>query len=139
MKKALIIVQSKNSTTQKFGESIAEFLNYRGLTSELIPINSFEPKYLNGADYLLLSGWKNESLFSVKHPDNEWEAFIQRLPTLDGIKTALFTANKFFSVGMLKKMKKYLRKKTENLDYTFKSRDGYLTVSDKLVLNEFIK
>jgi flavodoxin len=139
MKKALIIVQSKNSTTQKFGESIAEFLGYRGLAYELIPINNFEPKYLNGADYLLLSGWKNESLFSVKRPDNEWEEFVNKLPSLNGIKTALFAANKFFSGGMLKKMKKYLGKKTENLDYTFKSRDGYLTVSDKLVLNEFIK
>ena len=37
MKKALIIVQGKNSTTQKFGEAIAEFLLNRGLTAELIP------------------------------------------------------------------------------------------------------
>jgi flavodoxin len=139
MKKALIIVQSKNSTAQRFGEAIAEFLNYRGLASELIPINGFDPKYLNGTDYVLLSGWKNESLFSTKHPDNEWEEFVKRLPSLNGIKTALFAANKFFSGGMLKRMKKYLSKKTENLDFTFKSSDGFLTVSDKLALNEFIK
>ena len=139
MKKALIIVQSKNNIAQKFGEAIAEFLNYRGLTSELIPINGFEPKYLNGTDYVFLSGWKNESLFSVKHPDSEWETFVQKLPALNGIKTALFAANKFFSGGMLKSMKKYLSKKTENLDFTFKSNDGFLTVSDKLTLNEFIK
>jgi len=139
MKKALIIVQSKNNTTQKFGEAIAEFLGYRGLSYELISINSFEPKYLNGADYLLVSGWKNESLLSAKRPDSEWEEFVKKLPSLNGIKTALFAANKFFSSGMLKKMKKYLSKKTENLDFTFKSRDGYLTVSDKLELNEFIK
>jgi flavodoxin len=139
MKKALIIVQSKNSTTQKFGEAITEFLLNRGLSAELIPINNFQPNYLNGADYILLSGWKNNSLLSIKHPDNEWENFVKGLPTLNGIKTALFTANKFFSGGMLKSMKKYLRKKTENLDYALKSRDGSLTISDKLVLNEFIK
>ena len=139
MKKALIIVQSKNNTTGKFGEVIAEFLLHRGLTAELIPINSFEPKYLNGADYLLLSGWENKSLFPIKHPDKEWETFLKRLPTLDGIKTALFTANKFFPGGILNSMKKYLGEKTGNLDYTFKSRNGSLTISDKLVLNEFIK
>ena len=103
MKKALIIVQSKNSTNQKFGEAIAEFLLNRGLSAELVPINNFDPNYLNGADYLLLSGWKNESLFSVNRPDNDWENFVKRLPTLEGIKTALFTANKFFSGGMLKR------------------------------------
>ena len=139
MKKALIIVQSKNSTTQKFGEAIAEFLLNRGLAAELVPLNNFNPNYLNGTDYLLLSGWKNESLFSVKRPDSDWENFVKSLPTLNGIRTALFTANKFFSGGMLKKMKKYLSKKTENLDYALKSRDGSLTISDKLVLNEFIK
>ena len=139
MKKALIIVQSKNSTNGKFGEVIAEFLLQRGLTAELIPIDNFEPKHLNDTDYLLLSGWEKHSLFSIKHPDKEWETFLKRLPTLEGIKTALFTANKFFPGGMLNSMKKYLREKTENLDYTFRSRKGSLTISDKLVLNEFIK
>ncbi len=139
MKKALIIVQDKNRTTQKFGEAIAEFLLNRGLAAELVPINNFEPNYLNGADYLILSGWKSDSVFSIKRPDNEWENFVKMLPTLNGMKTALFAANKFFSGGMLKSMKKYLKKKTENLDYALKSRDGSLTISDKLVLNEFIK
>ncbi len=139
MKKALIIVQNKNSTTQKFGEAITEFLLNRGLAAEIVPISNFEPNYLNGADYLLLSGWKNESVFSVKRPDNDWENFVKKLPTLNGIKTALFATNKFFSNGMLKKMKKYLNKKTDNIDYALKSRDGSLTISDKLVLNEFIK
>ena len=139
MKKALIIVQSKNSRTKKFGEEIAEFLLNRGLSAELVPINSFEPKKLEGADYLLLSSWKNDSLFSAKSPDNEWVTFVKRLPTLNGIKTAIFTSYKFFSGGMFKGMKKYLREKTQNLEYAFKSRDGSLSVSDKLSLNEFIK
>lgn len=139
MKKALIIVQSKNSPTKKFGEEIAEFLLGRGLSAELVPIDSFEPKKLEGADYLLLSGWRNGALFSPKNPDNEWATFVKKLPTLDGIKTALFTSYKFFSGGMLRSMKKYLRNKTENLEFAFTSRDGSLSISDKLTLNEFIK
>lgn len=139
MKKALIIIQSKNSTTKKFGEDIAEFLLNRGLSAELVPINSFEPKKLEGTDYLLLGSWKKDSLFSANKPDNEWVSFVKRLPTLIGIKTALFTSYKFFSGGMFKGMKKYLREKTQNLEYAFKSRDGSLSVSDKLSLNEFIK
>jgi flavodoxin len=108
MKKALIIVQNKNSTTKKFGEAITEFLLNRGLSAELIPINSFEPKKLEEADYLLLSGWKNGSLFTIKHPDNEWVAFVKNLPALKGVKTALFTTYKFFSGGIIRSMKKYL-------------------------------
>jgi flavodoxin len=137
MKKALIIVQNKNSTTKKFGEEIAEFLLNRGLSAELIPINSFEPKKLEGTDYLLLSGWRNGSLFS--RTDNEWISFVKRLPTLNGIKTGLFATYKIFPGGMFRRMKKYLKEKTDNLAFTFKSSDGSLSVSDKLDLNDFIR
>jgi flavodoxin len=138
MKKAIIIFQSKNNTTKKFGEEIAQFLLKRGLAAELIPINNFEPKKLEGADYLLLSSWRNGSLGSLTQPDNEWAAFVKSLPTLEGIKTALFTTYKIFSGGMLRRMKKYLKGKTHNLEYAFTSRDGSLTISDKLTLNDFI-
>ena len=86
MKKALIIVQNKNSTTKKFGEEIADFLLNRGLSAELVPINGFEPKKLEDADYLLLGGWRNDSLFSLKRPDNEWVSLVKKLPALDGVQ-----------------------------------------------------
>jgi flavodoxin len=137
MKKALIIVENKNGTNKKFGEEIAKFLLNRGLSAELIPINSFEPKKLEGADYLLLSGWNNGILFS--RTDNDWVTFVKRLPTLNGIKTALFATYKLFPGGMFRSMKKYLREKTDNLAFAFKSRDGSLSISDKLDLNDFIR
>jgi len=137
MKKALIIVENRNNTTRKFGEEIAAFLLNRGLTAELIPINSFEPKKLEGADYLLLSGGRNGILFS--RTDSEWVNFVKRLPTLNGIKTALFATYKIFPGGIFRSMKKYLREKTDNLSFTLKSSDGTLSVSDKLDLNDFIR
>lgn len=137
MKKALIIVQNKDNTTKKFGEEIADFLLNRGLAAELIPINNFEPKKLEGADYLLLSGWSNGILFS--RTDNEWVNFVKRLPTLNGIKTALFATYKIFPGSMFRTMKRYLREKTDNLSFTLKSSDGTLSVSDKLDLNDFIR
>lgn len=138
MKKALIIFQSKRGTNIKFGEEIAQFLINRGLAVELIPINNFEPKKLEEADYLLLSGWDADSMFSTNKPNNEWTAFVNKLPTLDGVKTALFTTYKFFSGSVLRSMKKYLGEKAKNLAFTFKSKDGSLSISDKLTLNEFI-
>ena len=137
MKKALIIVQNKNNSTKRFGEQIAEFLFQRGLTAELIPINNFEPNKLDGADYLLVGGFKNGSIFSKN--DNEWESFINKLPTLNGIKTALFATYKIFPGSIFKKMRKYLKGKTEEVTFDLKSRDGYLSVSDKLDLNDFIR
>jgi len=71
--------------------------------------------------------------------DNEWISFVKRLPTLNGIKTALFATYKIFPGAMFRKMKRYLREKTDNLSFDFKSRDGYLSVSDKLDLNDFIR
>jgi len=137
MKKALIIVQNKNNTTRKFGEEIAQFLLNRGLSAELIPINNFEPKKLEGADYLLLSGGRDGFLFFRK--DSEWISFVKRLPTLNGVKTALFATYKVFPGAMFRSMKKYLREKTDTLSFTFKSSDGSLSVSDKLDLNDFIR
>jgi flavodoxin len=137
MKKALIIVQNKNNTTKRFGEEIMEFLLNRGLAAELIPINSFEPKKLEGTDYLLLSGWRNGSIFS--RTDSEWISFVKKLPTLNGIKTALFATYRIFPGAMFKQMKRYLKGKTDNVTFDFKSRDGYLSVSDKLDLNDFIR
>lgn len=138
MKKALILFESENSNNKKFGEEIAAFLLHRGLTTELIPINKFEPRKLEEADYLLLSGWNKNSMFSSGNPDSEWINFINKLPTLDGIKTALFTTYKLFSSGILKSMKKYLSRKTSNLEFAFTSRDGSLSVSDKLTINDFL-
>jgi menaquinone-dependent protoporphyrinogen IX oxidase len=137
MKKALIIVENKNNTTRKFGEEIASFLLNRGLTAELIPINSFEPNKLEGTDYLLVSGWSNGILFS--RADNDWENFVKRLPALNGIRTALFATYRIFPGGMFRRMKRYLKEKTDNLAFTFKSSDGTLSVSDKLDLNDFIR
>ena len=137
MKKALIIVQNNNNKTKRFGEEIAEFLLNRGLSAELVPINNFESKKLEDADYLLLSGWQNGLLFSKK--DNEWISFVNRLPTLNGIKTAIFATYNVFPGAMFRKMKKYLREKTDNLSFTLKSSDGSLSVSDKLDLNDFIR
>ncbi|MBT8377985.1 MAG: hypothetical protein KJN64_02005 [Ignavibacteria bacterium] len=138
MKKALVIVQSKNSRTKKFGKEITEFLCNRGLSAELIPINKFEPNKLEGADYLLLSGGSNGSLLSFGQQDSEWLSFVNKLPTLNGIKTALFDTYKIFPGGMIRKMKRYLKEKTDNLSFALKSRDGSLTVSDKMDLNDFI-
>ena len=131
MKKALVIVQNKNNTTRKFGEEIAAFLLNRGLSVELIPINNFEPQKLKGTDFLLLGGTGKN--------DSEWATFVKKLPTLESIKTAMFNTYRFVSVGMFRSMKKYLGKKTENLDFAFKSKDGSLSISDKLSLNDFIK
>lgn len=130
MKKAIIILPEKNNTTKKFGEEIARFLLQRDLAAEMIPINNFEPHKLDGADYLLISGWQN---------DSEGASFVNKLPPLDGIRTGLFTTYKFFAGSVIRRMKKYLKEKTENLEFAFKSRDGSLSISDKLTLNDFIK
>lgn len=138
MKKALIVFHG-NGTTQKYSEEISQFLSNRGLQTEIIPASSFKPEELSNADYLLLSGWKNGHLFSSAKPDNEWIRFIKNLPKLTGMKTALFNTNKLFAKGVLRKMKKHLKNKIEDIEFVFTSRNGTLTVHDKITLNEFIR
>lgn len=139
MKKAIIVFQNQNKSIKKYGEEIADFLLLRGLSAELIPINNFNPDKLNGADYLLLSSWKNGSLLSFSKPDSEWENFVNALPSLNGIKTAIFTTYKLFARTVLKKMKKSLSSKTSELEFSITSGDGSLSVADKMTLNEFIR
>jgi len=54
------------------------------------------------------------------------------------MKTALFSTYKFFSGGMFKSMKRYLGEKSKNLEFAFKSKDGSLSISEKMALNDFI-
>ena len=138
MKKALIIFNNKSSKTRRFGEEIAAFLLNRGLATELITINNFEPTKLQGADYLLLSGWKSKSLISFSQPDSEWNNFVNKLPSLNGMRIAMFATYNFFAGGIFRRMKKYLSGKTKDLGVAIKSNDGSLSISDKMTLNEFI-
>lgn len=138
MKKAIIVFQNKNTATKKYGEEIANFLLKRDVEAELIPISSFEPKKLEHADYLLVSGWSNGNLISIGNQDSDWVNFVKKLPALKGIRTALFTTYNLFSSGV-RSMKKYLEEKTEELEFVFKSRDGSLSISDQLALNDFLR
>jgi len=139
MKKAIIVFQNQNKSIKKYSEEIADFLLIRGLSAELIPINNFKPDNLSGADYLLLSSWKNGSLLSFSKPDSEWENFVNNLPSLNGIKTAIFTTYKIFAQTVLRKMKRSLSSKTSEVEFSITSGDGSLSVADKMTLNEFIR
>jgi len=138
MKKALIVFSNKSSKTRKFGEEIASFLLNRGLEAELITINNFDPTKLQGAEYLLLSSWKSKSLFLFSKPDSEWNNFVNKLPSLNGIRIAMFATYNFFAGGIFRRMKKYLSGKTKEIGVAIKSKDGSLSISDKMTLNEFI-
>jgi flavodoxin len=138
MKKAVVVYHSKNNSTKKYGEEIARFLLKRDVEAELVPINTFETSKLENVDYLLVSGWHAGNPFSIGSEDNEWVNFVKKLPALKGIKTALFTTYTFFALGV-RNMKKYLEEKTEELEFVFKSRDGSLSISDQLTLNDFLR
>jgi len=138
MKKAVVVYDSKNNSTKRYGEEIARFLLKRDVETELVPINSFETRKLENVDYLLVSGWHAGNPFSIGSEDNEWVNFVKKLPALKGIKTALFTNSKLFAGRMIKRMKKYLNNKTDQLEFAFKSSNGSLSISDQLTLNSFI-
>jgi flavodoxin len=138
MKKAVVVYDSKNNSTKKYGEEIARFLLKRDVEAELVPINTFKTSKLENVDYLLVSGWHAGNPFSIGSEDNEWVNFVKKLPALKGIKTALFTTYTFFALGV-RNMKKYLEEKTEELEFVFKSRDGSLSITDQLTLNDFLR
>ncbi len=138
MKKAIVVYDSKNNSTKRYGEEIAKFLTKRDVQAELIPITSFETKHLANVDYLLVSGWKSHGFLSIGSQDSDWVNFVKKLPALKGIKTALFTTYTIFALGV-GNMKKYLEEKTEELEFVFKSRDGSLSISDQLTLNDFLR
>lgn len=138
MKKAVIIYNSKTGITKKYAEEIGTYLRTKKLSTDIISIQEYKDETIKNADFLFLGCWTNGLMVCLQHPDNNWKDFASKLPNEIKSKTALFVTYKTLTGSMFKNMRKHLKGKIDSCSAEIKSRNGLLSESDKVVLNNFI-
>jgi len=138
MKQALIIYQSKTSTTKKYGFAIRDYLQSLDIETKAIPVQNYTPEELEKADYIFLGCWTSGLFFFLQHPDKIWEDFAQKLPDLSNKKVVLFTTYKILTGSMFRKMKKQISNKIKRIELTLKAKNTVLSEKDKMELQKLI-
>jgi flavodoxin len=139
MSKILITYLSKTGITKKYSEEIAAYLQTKGATVSIAPVEEFNYEMLNDTDKLLFGAWTHGLMILLQHPDKPWKKFVESLPELPGKKAGLFTTYKLATGSMFKKMRKILDQKAIDPVIELKSKNGSLSENDKKLLDKFIQ
>lgn len=137
--KAIVIYDSKNGVTKKYGEEISEFLRKKDFDAKAVSINNCSYEDILESDYVLLGSWTNGFFLFGQHPNDLWVNFVKTIPNIKDKKIGLFATYKISTGSIFKKMKKHLGFNDEENLLELKSRDGSLQVSAKLMINDFLK
>jgi flavodoxin len=139
MKTAVVIYHSKTGTTKKYAEEIASYLKSKGISIKLSSIQTFQENLLSDADFVFLGCWTNGLMFILQHPDQEWKDFAAKLPSMPATKLIFFTTYKILTGSMFRNMYQQIKEKFSDPSFELKSRNGYLSATDKLKLDSIIK
>lgn len=138
MKKAIVYYSSKKGTTKYFGEEIGVYLKEKHYETKVISVLDAKPEQIDDVELVLLGGWTHGLFIIFQHPDKNWINFTKSLPPLKGKKVGLFTTYKIATGSLFRKMKKYLKNKTDNIDFTLESKSEKLLDSHKVLLDKFL-
>lgn len=138
MKKALIVHQSIKGNTRKYGEEIGKFLREQGLESKVIAIEDYKADDLQHISYLFLGCWTSGLFLFFQHPDKAWIKVVSSITIPEGLKLGLFTTYILATGTMFKSMKKHISAPTDGFIPELKSKNGFLSESDKNNLIRFI-
>jgi flavodoxin len=136
--KAVILYQSKTGTTKKYAEQTKSHLVEKGFEVVLSPIKAYNEDMLYGADYVFLGCWTNGLFLFLQHPDNEWIDFAKKLPENGKTKIAVFTTYKLLTGSMFRNMNRHLKVYSKVIGLKLKSKDGKLSESDKMAIDNFL-
>jgi flavodoxin len=138
MKTAVIIYNSKTGTTKKYAEEIANYLKAKEVSITISSIQAYQEDLLNNADFVFLGSWTNGLMVILQHPDREWKDFSARLPSMPSTKLILFTTYKILTGSMFRKMYHQIEEKFSEPLLELKSRNGFLSDTDKQKLDSII-
>lgn len=138
MKKALIIYHSSTGTTERYALNIAEYLDKKGLKTQITSTSTFQDEMLHDSDYILFGCWTNGLFIIAQRPEPSWVEFARRLPSRLESKVALFTTYKILTGSMFRNMSKELKGKFEVPTLELKSRGPSLTENNKQELDQFL-
>lgn len=139
MKTAVIIYNSKTGTTKKYAEEITSYLQSKGISTRISSIQTFQGNLLNDSDFVFLGCWTNGLMFILQHPDKAWKDFAAKLPSMPSTKLIFFTTYKILTGSMFRKMYHQVKEKFSEPSLELKSRNGFLSATDKLKLDSIIE
>ena len=139
MKKVAIIVNSKTGTTRQYAEEISKYLKSKGLDTQVTSIQAYSEDMLNNVDYVLFGCWTNGLMVILQHPDKEWKDFAAKLPGMPSTKLIFFTTYKILTGSMFRNMYHQLKEKFPKPSLELKSRNGFLSATDKIKLDTMIE
>ena len=139
MKTAVIIYNSKTGTTKKYAEEIASYLKSSGISISISSIQAFQGNLLSDADFVFLGSWTNGLMFILQHPDQEWKDFAAKLPSMPATKLIFFTTYKILTGSMFRNMYHPIKEKFSEPLLALKSRNGFLSATDKIKLDTMIE
>jgi flavodoxin len=138
MKTAVVIYHSKTGTTRKYGEEIASYLESKGISVRISPIQAYREELLDGVDHVFLGCWTSGLMVILQHPEKEWVEFAAKLPSMPDVKVSLFTTYKILTGSMFRNMYKQLKGKFAGSSLELKSRDVLLSAADKENLDSLV-
>jgi hypothetical protein len=138
MKKALVIYQSRQGRTKKYGEEISRFLAQHGIESHVISIDEFTENHMQQVTHLLLGCWTSGLFLFLQHPDGVWTKATKKMVIPDGVKIGLFTTYLLATGSMFNAMRRYIQAPKEKITFEWKSRTTALSESDKESLIRFL-
>ncbi len=138
MKTAVILYHSKTGTTRKYAEEITSYLESKGISAKISPIQAYREDLMNDVDYVFLGCWTSGLMVILQHPEKEWVDFAAKLPSMPSAKLVFFTTYKFLTGSMFRNMYKQLKGKFAVPSQELKSRDGLLSSADEVKLNSVV-
>ena len=135
--KALVVYHSKNGTTQKMANEIANHLRSNNAEVKVGSIFEISTMDIENADRLYFGCWTSGLMLFGQKPAKDWSKFVNQIPILKRKKTTLFTTYKIATGSMFKRMKKSLTYRGLSVNNSaLKSKNGVLTEVQKRILLE---
>ena len=139
MKTAVIIYHSKTGTTKIYAEEIASYLKSKGISIRTSSTQAFQENLLNDSDFVFLGCWTNGLMFILQHPDREWKDFAAKLPCMPSTKLIFFTTYKILTGSMFRNMYHPVKEQFSEPMLELKSRNGFLSATDKIKLDTIVE
>jgi flavodoxin len=137
--KAVVLYYSHKGKTAGLAREIAMYLWSKGISVSLSSISDANLERLPDCDFLISGCWTCGWFLVGQHPHKRWKDFAKQIRGIVKTeRTLLFTTYKFRTGSMYACMKRAAGISRSSTVPFIQSRTGFLTDSDKKVLDRFI-
>ena len=137
--KVTIVYQSRRGKTAAYAREMAMYLWQKGVSVSLCATSDFKQEKLDNCDCLMLGCWTSGWFIVNQHPNDIWVRFAkEKLQVQLPKKLLLFTTYKIHTGSLFSRMKAKLNLNNVELIESLKSKTGFLSENDKMILDNII-